>query len=316
MRSMYKHLRFTAVLGCITVLAMAGCASNSGVTSTPPSATQPQARGITFGPGWVQQDGILYRVPHYVATRGRAKRLSSSGLTYGGGAVQVNPKVFLIFWGYTKYGDSDHVRPLLKNYIKNMGGSSHNNIYTQYYEIVSGKTIYIKNPSSQYGGAWEDNARVPRTPTDSQVAAEALKGVAHFGYNANASYVVATPHGRSTKGFGTQWCAYQGATTSRGNLVSYTNLPYIPDAGEACGANFITPPSDETGADEGVTIVEGHMQGDSAIDPDPPTGWTFEGGSSGGACAWTDIENDTFGKKSYTMQPMFSNASLSCVQSN
>jgi hypothetical protein len=244
-----------------------------------------------------------------MATRGHAVR--NSGLTYGGGPVEVKPKVFLIFWGYAKYGDSEHVKPLLENYIENMGGSAHNNIYTQYYEIVSGKTIYIKNPSSQYGGAWEDNTSVPKQPTDAQVAAEALKGVAHFGYDADASYVVATPHDRSTPGFGTQWCASQGVTSIHGKLVSYTNLPYIPDAGAACGANFITPPSDETAADEGVTIVEGHMQGDSATDPDPPTGWS----DLAGICAWYDIANDAFGSYSYTMQPMFSNASQSCVQS-
>ncbi|HLY02905.1 MAG TPA: hypothetical protein VKR56_10500 [Candidatus Cybelea sp.] len=315
MDSMHKQSRFAAVLGCITVLAMAGCAANGGVSPTAPSATQPQARGIAFGPGWVQQDGILYHVPHYMATRGQARRNSSSGITYGGGPVEVTPKVFLIFWGYAKYGDPDKVKPLLKNYIANMGGSGHNNIYTQYYEIVSGETIYITNPSSQLGGAWDDNAHVPKNPTDSQVAAEALKGVAHFGYNANASYVVATPHGRSTVGFGTQWCASQGVTSSKSRFVSYTNLPYMPDAGAACGAGYTTPPSDETAADEGVTIVEGHMQGSSVIDPDPPTGWQFEGGDINDFCAWVDIANDPFGSHSYTMQPMYSIASQSCVQS-
>jgi hypothetical protein len=313
---MFKHSPIVAALGCLTALAMAGCAAGSGATPAPPPATQSQARGIAFGPGWLQKDGILYHVPHYMATRGHAVR--NSGLTYGGGPVEVKPKVFLIFWDYAKYGDSEHVKPLLENYIGNMGGSAHNNIYTQYYEIVNGKTIYIKNPASQYGGAWEDNTSVPRQPTDAQVAAEALKGVAHFGYDANASYVVATPHGRSTAGFGTAWCADQGVTSSKGRLVSYTDLPYIPDAGSACGANYVTPPSDESAADEGVTIVEGHMQGDSVTDPDPPLGWQFqggEGGDIGDVCAWFDIANDTFGSYSYTMQPMFSNASQSCVQS-
>ncbi len=98
--------------------------------------------------------------------------------------------------------------------------------------------------------------------------------------------------------------------------MSYTNLPYIPDAGANCGANYLTPPSDETAADEGVTIVEGHMQGDSVTDPDPPSGWQFQGsGDIGDICAWYDIANDPFGAYSYTMQPMFSNATQSCVQS-
>jgi len=315
---MYKRSRFAAVLGCVTALAMAGCATNSGVTPTTPSATQPQAHGIAFGPGWVQKDGVLYHAPHYMGTLHEASRVRNNILlSYGGGPVQVNPTVFLIFWGYTTYGDSHGVKPLLENYIGNMGGSRHNNIYTQYYEVVNGQTIHITNPSSQYGGAWEDDTNsVPRHPTDSQIAAEALKGVAHFGYNANASYVVATPHGRSTSGFGSQWCAYHSATSSSGRLVSYTDLPYMPDAGSNCGSNIISPPTDESGTDEGVTIVAGHEQGESATDPNPPSGWYNNSyGEIGDICAWTNIQNDPFGSYSFTMQPMFSNATQSCVHS-
>ena len=71
--------------------------------------------------------------------------------------------------------------------------------------------------------------------------------------------------------------------------------------------------------DEGVTIVEGHEYGESITDPIVFKGWynlAIHGGLQGeigDACAWTDIANDTFGKKSYTMQPMYSNATESCV---
>jgi serine protease len=306
---MRKHLRFPAALGILSAFAMAGCASNGNVTPSAPS----------FDSAWIQKDGILYHAPHYMVTRKHARPQVQRAilLSYGGGPVQVTPTVFLIFWGYTKYGDSHSVKPLLESYIGNLGGSSHNNIYTQYYEVSGGKTIYITNPSNQYSGAWEDDSdAVPRHPTDSQIAAEALRGVKHFGYNASASYVVATPHGRSTSGFGTQWCAYHSATTSSGRLVSYTDLPYMPDAGASCGSNIISPPSDETGADEGVTIVEGHEQGESVTDPDPPSGWyNNQYGEIGDICAWQNIQNDPFGSFSYTMQPMFSNATQSCVQS-
>jgi serine protease len=112
-------------------------------------------------------------------------------------------------------------------------------------------------------------------------------------------------------GFGTDWCAYHSATNSGSSLVSYTNLPYIPDAGGNCGANFNSAPKDESGTDEGVTIVEGQEYGDSITDPVPKTGWYPEIGS---LCSWIDVANDQFRKKSYTMQSMFSNAKLSCVQ--
>ena len=98
--------------------------------------------------------------------------------------------------------------------------------------------------------------------------------------------------------------------------MSYTNLPYIPDAGPNCGANFISPPSDQTGADEGVTIVQGHEYGESVTDPNPPKGWyNNQQGEIGDICAWTNIQNDPYGPKTYTAQPMFSNASSSCVHS-
>jgi hypothetical protein len=224
--------------------------------------------------------------------------------------------MYLILWGYGTYGDPDGVQPLLTSYSHVIGKSAYNNIYTQYYEKVGSKTIFIKNPRRQQGGVWVDDVNpVPTSPTDAQVAAEALAGVAHFGYNPNGSYVVATPTGHSTAGFGSSFCAYHGYTLTSGNVVAYTNLPYIPDAGASCGANFITPPSDETGADEGVTIVEGHEYGESITDPKIFTGWNSGSGEIGDLCAWTNVQNDPFRTKSYSAQPMFSNATQSCVHS-
>lgn len=237
-------------------------------------------------------------------------------MTYFNGPVLTNPKTYLILWGYKKYGDFFKVGPLLKEYLEVEGGSGHNNIYTQYYEIVDSQTTYITNPKGQDGGTWDDETHaVPDHPTDAQVAQEALYGVAKFGYDPNGSYIVATPHGHSTEGFGS-WCAYHSYTSLGKELVSYTNLPYMPDAAQACGANYITPPKDESGPDEGVTIIEGHEYGESVTDPVVGAGWyNVVYGEIGDICSWTDVKNDPFGKKSYTEQSMFSNASHSCVQS-
>jgi serine protease len=296
---------------------MVGCAQNSGMAPTTGSSTMAQAQSTGNGAGWIHAGNIVYHVPHYMATRSAAAHAVVPDVlfTYYNGPVLLTPKIYLIFWGYKTYGDTDDVAKLLKAYVKVMGGSGHNNIYTQYYDIVNSKTNYVTNPKKQLGGVWFDQTNaVPANPTDAQVAQESLQGVAHFGYDVNASYVVATPHGHSTQGFGTQWCAYHSNTFSGNNLVSYTNLPYMPDAGANCGANFTAAPKDESATDEGVTIVEGHEEGESVTDPNPGTGWyNFQYGEIGDICAWTDIQNDTFGKKSYTMQPMFSNASQSCV---
>jgi serine protease len=316
---MYSHSRLVAVLGCAATLATVGCATNSGLAPSTGSTLQQSQSHTQFGAGWIYKDGVLYHTPHYMATANAPRHDVSKAilLNYGNGPVLVKPKAYIIFWGYKTYGDTDGVAKLLQQYSKVMGGSSHNDIYTQYYEIVNSKTIDITNPKKQLGGVWfDDTNAVPAHPTDSQVAAEALNGVAKFGYHANGSYVVATPTGHSSAGFGSSFCAYHSATSYNGKLVSYTNLPYMPDAGGSCGANFTTPPSDESGVDEGVTIVEGHEYGESVTDPNPPSGW-YNGldGEIGDICAWQDIENDPFRSKSYTMQPMFSNATQSCVQS-
>ncbi len=319
---MHTHSRIAATIGCIATLAMVGCSANSGSVAPPIGTTQQQFRsGGPVGSGWITKDGVTYHVPHYMATRQTATGQVQPMilLSYGGGPVLVAPKAYVIFWGYRTYGDSNSVAPLLKAYLKNMGGSSHDNTYDQYYEKSGGNTIYITNPggTNQFGGAWNDSSAVPLHPTDAQVAQEALRGVTHFGYDANGSYIVATPHGRSSSGFQTQWCAYHGTTYSAGRYVSYTNLPYMPDAGGNCGSSIISPPSngDETGVDEGVTIVEGHEYGESVTDPVPASGWYNNSyGEIGDICAWQNIQNDPFRHKSYTMQPMFSNASQSCVQ--
>lgn len=314
---MYRHSRLAVVLGCAMAFAMAGCASNGAMT---PAAGGPAASALvqSGAAGWIHANGIVYHTPKYMGTRSNvAPAVSGILFNYNNGPVLTTPKAYLILWGYKKYGDTDGVGKLLKSFLKVMGGSGHNNIYTQYYQDISGKTTYITNPKKQGGGVWDDETdAVPTSPTDAQVAAESLAGVKHFGYDANASYIVATPTGHSTSGFGTSWCAYHSATFQGSNLVSYTNLPYMPNAGQSCGANIITAPKDESGTDEGVTIVEGHEYGESVTDPNPPSGWyNNEYGEIGDACAWINIQNDPFKKKSYTSQPMYSNATESCVHS-
>ncbi|HEV3089946.1 MAG TPA: hypothetical protein VGX91_00730 [Candidatus Cybelea sp.] len=294
---MERLSRLSGILGCAIAFATAGCATSS----VPGAGPQPQANGASATHA------------RYLGTRWapRAALQPDSGIEYNGGPVLTKPRLYLIFWGWHKAGDPDSVEQLLLTYSKSIGGSGYDNIYTQYY----GPAGRIKNPRNQYGGSWSDDTNaIPAHPTDAQVAAEALRYIKRFGYDANGSYVVATAHNHSSAGFGTAWCAYHSATEYSSKLVSYTDLPYIPDAGNNCGANFITPPADETGTDEGVTIIEGAEYGDSITDPKPPTGWDG-GGEVGDFCHWLNIENDPFSANEYTSQPMFSNASGYCVQS-
>jgi hypothetical protein len=303
---MHNVSRLAGIFACAATLAAAGCAGSSGVTP---------ANGSPSAPTTLLQSSGLNHKLIYMPTVFNAQKVHPqySNATYGGGPLLYKPKMYLIFWGFKKAGDPDNVAQLLEAYQGSIGKTAYNNIYTQY----KGTKKAIKNPKNQNGGYWfDDKNAIPSVPTDGQVAAESLNGVKQFGYDPNGSYVVVTAHGHASSGFGTSYCAYHSSTSGSGGIVSYTNLPYIPDANSSCGSNIITPPSDETGADEGVTIVEGHEYGESVTDPDPPSGYyNDQWGEIGDICAWQDIENDPFGKNTFTAQPMWSNATSSCVHS-
>jgi hypothetical protein len=317
---MINLTRVAGILGCSAAIAATSLAANAGMAKFNPGPYHAQPLGAVkyIGNGWWNDNGIVYRTPHYMPTREHASKVhrDAGALVYHGGPVLTNPKIYVVLWGFKSAGDPNKVGKLLKKYLGAFGGSAIGDVLTQYYDIVGGVTTNITNPTHQLIKIWKDNTNpIPAHPTDAQVAAEAGKLMAQVGYDVNASYAVATAHNHSSSGFGTSYCAYHGWTNQGGQNISYTNLPYQPDAGSSCGANIIAPPSDEAGADEGVSIVEGHEYAESVTDPNVSNGWYTNGGSEiGDICAWQDIENDPMaGGSSYTMQPEYSNATASCV---
>ena len=321
---MHIHSRLAAAIGCIATLAMVGCAANGGSVTPATNTTLAAPDSVAAIPnGWHEQNGIMWTTPHYMPTRERAlsqaKKHPNEALTYYGGAVETTPSVVLILWGFKRYGDPDNVGSLLTTYQSNMGGSGHNNIYTQYYQGSGGSQTFITNPASQLVKVYNYKKKAPLAPSGAQMAqvAVTVANKLNLGTGINTSYVVVAPYHHDPAGFLSQgWCAYHSTARANSGTISWTNLPYMPDGGSSCGANIIGAPSDESAADEGVTIVEGHEQGESVTDPIPGAGW-YSGsyGEIGDMCAWQNIQNDPFGTYSFTMQPMWSNASSSCVHS-
>jgi hypothetical protein len=295
---------FAAALWCAANIAAACLPAGAGI-----------ARPL--GGGWLYEDGIIYHVPHYMATpqmHAIRRDVQCCGpLSYANGPVLQSPRVYLILWGYRSTGDPDGVARILREFLGAVGSTPWLNTVTQYYG--QGQQ-YIQNPSGMLAGVWDDERnRIPRSPTAGQLAFETQRGVNHFGYDANGSYVVATAHNHNESGFGTQWCGWHSWTFAAGKLVAFTNQPYGPDI-STCGTNWIQPgPPDEPAVDEGVTIVEGHEFAESITDPHPNTGWTNATyGEIGDECAWNDIDVTAIGPYQFTTQPLFSNASDSCVE--
>lgn len=249
--------------------------------------------------------GAAFTDPSHLAPMARAS--SSGNLTWHGGPVQTVPKIYIVFWG-SKWTTNDGEYKTLTGFMGAIGGGKWINSDTQY----SGSNGQITNPSNQLAGTWIDPSSVPRKPGSSAVGAEAQKAAAHFGYGGvNANYIVAIQSGNDPSGFKTQWCAWHSSESESEGVVSYTNFPYQSDAGANCGAGSVNTP----GTYDGVSIVSGHEEAETQTDPQPSTGWLDSSGAENGdKCAWQNLENNP-NAGGYPTQPLWSNATSSCVQS-
>jgi serine protease len=266
--------------------------------------------------------------PWVKGSRQSARPRRSSNLYYHGGVggigVETAPKVYLVLWGSQwNNNDPSGEAGILEKFYSGVGGSSWLNSVTQYCQgVASGTTTcgssgtHAGNPSGIYATVWPDNgSAAPSQPTQSQLAAEAVKAAAHFGNTSSTSnntvqYVIATAHGYSASGFGSQYCAWHSATSSSYGNIAYTNLPYITDAGASCGANF-----NGLGPNAGITIVGGHEMAETITDQFPNGGWLDSGNNENGdKCAWLQTgqqgasANVTLSTGTFPVQSLWSNA--------
>jgi serine protease len=243
-----------------------------------------------------------------------------------GGAIEQAPKVYIIYWGpqwqtgFTTGGHtSTEARSYVEGFFNGVGGSSWANSTIQYCQGVPSGTVtcgsasaHPGNLAGQLAGIFVDPTAVPTSPTQSQIAAEASAAAAQFpgGLNPQADYMVFTPTGHSMNGFTTTWCAWH---SSSGNM-SYSYMPYQPDAGASCGMNFVNGGS--SGYFDGFSIVGGHEYAETITDPYPNSGWLdSRGAENGDKCAWISsgqgaAANISLGAPShnYAVQSLWSNA--------
>jgi hypothetical protein len=265
---------------------------------------------------------------------GRTALLSYHGGVGGSGVVTGADQVFLVFWGSQWTGnDPSGEAAIEQGFFNAVGGSSWNNSVTQYCQGVAIGTTrcglsgtHAVNPTGVLGGVWFDNATsAPVSPTQGQLAGEAIRAAAHFGnttaaVNKTVQYVINTATGNNSNGFGTSWCAWHSSTFSTYGFIAYTNMPYMTDAGPSCGANF-----NGLGAKAGITIVGGHEFAETETDIFPNGGWLDSNGAENAdKCAWISsgqgaAANVTLtGGPVYPVQSLWSNASGnsgSCVNS-
>ena len=271
---------------------------------------------------------------HQAKAAGPNRPKRTNNLSSHGGPVERTPVVYISWWGpewasgFTTGGyTSAQAQTYNTDFFGHVGGSGWNNVVTQYCQNVPSGTTncasvsgaqYITNPSSQLAGQWNDTTAVPSSPTQTDIANAAKRLSSHFGYSANATYMVFTPHGKSMNGFATQWCAWHSSTSSPQGTVAYAYIPYQPDAGASCGVNFINPNNSYgNGWFDGFSVVAGHEYSEAQTDPFPNSGWLDrQGAENADKCAWSSQSgNITLGSHVYAVQPTWSNATSGCAMS-
>jgi hypothetical protein len=313
----------------------------AGVAGAVPASAAPG--GVPGGPdntGGGKPPGS--EVIHVMKSKGGAPVRRVKNLTYHGGPVQTTPAVYLVFWGNQwttgTNPDPSGEAARLQSFLGGLYASSSNpdtwsTSTTQYcVGAVSGSTncngVLSTNfvhqatssalPNLSTGPSshvWFDSgSAASSSPTQSQLAAEALTAASYFGVsnNPSAQVVVASPHGVVPQGFGTSYCAWHSYTSNSSvGTIAYTNLPYIPDAGAACGQNFVTP--GPAGALDGVSIVGGHEYAEIVSDPLINAWLDQQGAENGDKCAWINsgqgaATNIKLSTGTFAVQSLWSNS--------
>jgi len=283
---------------------------------------------------------------------------ASNDLIYHGGnvgdgaiGVETNPAVYLVWWGPDwgtgfqtadtdgKLYSSKTLQSYLSGFFSNLGGSPWAGVQTQYCKnVLLGSTScvggsgFVTNPKHQLKGVWTDPTPVPsdivtlglaENLIDDPLAAEAQRAAAHFGYDAQATYIILTPPEPVATGQPV-YCGYHTQTTSINGLgnpfrIQYAFIPWQntnwPGVGTSgCGMHNVnaTTNSFGNGIFDGWSIVTGHEYAEAVTDPDNflsnQDGWNdAQGSENGDKCAWTNTQNITLGAHQYAVQPMWSN---------
>jgi hypothetical protein len=302
----------------VGVLATAGILTTAWGASAAPATSHAQPKMSIMRP-------LGFRQHAKPARPNRTNNLSYRG-GIGGIGVETAPKVYLVAWG-SQWGTNGSNDPsgevgILQGFFGHAGSSGWLNSVTQYCQgVASGTTTcpansqHAGNQAGIYVATWFDStSAAPAHPTQSQLAAEAVKAAQHWGNgsstNATVQYVIATATGNSASGFGTQYCAWHSSTSSSSGNIAYTNLPYITDAGASCGANF-----NNLGSKAGITIVGGHEMAETITDQFPNGGWLDRNGEENAdKCAWISSGQGASatvtlaGGVTYPVQSLWSNA--------
>jgi hypothetical protein len=316
----FRALTATAATAAVAALGLAGTAQAAPAVVHHARAhhlVTPALKGVNIKPIASKPGKPAILVPY----RHRIKGSGGGNLLYNGGPVQASPQVFLLFWGSwwnsscsNTQGNGSDAESYLYGFTHGMGGpTDHQTPVDAQYNDSAGDYPTSPVPSNQVFASWNaDCTDPPASATDAQLASEAAGYASYlqgqgFTIGNSTQIVVVSPSGTNPGGgFGSQYCAYHNVTSFGSGSLSWTNLPYMPDAGSNCGANFVQGP------DDGWSIVEGHEFNESVTDPFINAWIDNQGFETGDKCAWQGLYAQTMSTGSFAMQPEWDNHTSAC----
>jgi hypothetical protein len=258
-----------------------------------------------------------------------------TNVTSHGGPVQHTPEVTVVFWGPNWVNSSDpefNAATYYTNFLCDLGIESSDAWSTtqnQYYDSTGAPYSLATGSGGACGGSltgvYYDTSTPPFGATGAQLGAEADTVASNLGLTdtTNTQLIIATQSGTCPQGFdavanpacaseigSSPYCAWHSNSASN---WTYTNLPFMPDAGFNCSANGTA------GNLDGYSIVGGHEWTESVTDPKLNAWFDSSGAEDGDKCAWMDLQTTTFTSPvamSVKTQPIWDNAISGCSQSS
>lgn|GEM_PF-2835077 len=260
---------------------------------------------------------------------------SGGNLIYHGGYIQHAANLLVVTWGFSPndttrdpWGAANRILSLAQSAADTANGSWMYTL-TQYDGLTGSPPFTTDATGPGYVAEWSDTSSYPPANyTNADVQNEVIRASNAVAPGSNPygngwEYLILTPSGVVANGFLSQWCGIHSAV----GYTPYAILPYA--AGTSCGdSNAVNPGS--IGMLDGATIIAGHELAEMLTDPFPggtgpgvpsAAGWSDANGYEiGDKCDWAQpgirLGDVTFPNgQTFAMQPLWSNASSSCVMS-
>ncbi|KAJ3027458.1 UNVERIFIED_CONTAM: hypothetical protein HDU68_003755 [Siphonaria sp. JEL0065] len=220
----------------------------------------------------------------------RTESLYNGPLTYGGGRLLPNAKIFPVFVGNAR-------NPAGVNaFYASIGSSAHYGMLTQYNKgsYVFGPAQFVKSFTGSVSGG-SDPAAVVKTLLDSGVLAS-IPADAYFPVHYGPEYDSSVASSCS------QYCAYHDSFSYKGQKVAYGMMPDC--SATTCHNGYPGPTQFDS-----MTCIAAHELLEAVTDPDPTSGWNGNGeigdicyGKCGGVVGgdgatinvqyeWSNVEN-------------------------